>query len=288
MKSNTIIIDVFWDKRLVKDELGNQFEIFRGKDYETDWEKLGYGYAKDKTKIYKYDKVVFKEYYSNIDFDTFRIVEGYTEKSKYNPANENVKTVYFADKNKVYIDGYCEGISVIEGIHPKDFKIIDIKNEYVTNGKEDFVFNRKLPYRLKDMETINSVYVKSNGTVYFWNTNVVASCDTNSFELVNDAVINIAKDKNHVYYKDKIIEGANPETFHFLEGCINTNRTYYQNWDIDFYAKDKRHAYFISTPFHVKVLKTNSLDNFRFKVIDKKGYAFDNTYQYYRGVRKKI
>jgi len=95
------------------------------------------------------------------------------------------------------------------------------------------------------------------------------------------------KYKNYVYYKNEVIKGADSLTFAFLENCLSDKIPYYLNSDIGFYAKDKKKTYFISTPFMAKVIKTKSLKEFRFQVIDEKGYAFDAQYKYERGKIKK-
>ncbi|WP_299610348.1 DKNYY domain-containing protein [uncultured Aquimarina sp.] len=282
-----IILDIFWDHQIVREQSGKEFKIFRGIDYQTDWKKLGYGYSKDKKQIYYYNTEYFKKYYKEIDFETFHIVERHAEKNPYSVGGEYKETIYFADKNNVYVNSYLCPFSIIEGISPKDLKLIDISKGYATDGANDYVFDQKLPYKIKNTKPINAVYLIANDIIYFGNTSPL-ECDAKSFELVHEAVLNIAKDKNHVFYKDQIIEGADPKTFQFLDACILPNKEYYQECDIDFYAKDSKQAYFISTPFMTKIIKTKSLHNFRFEVIDGRGYAFDDIYRYDRGKRKKI
>jgi len=287
--TNEIIVDMFWDRRIVQNDMGVQHEQIREKDYDFDWKKLGYGYAKREKTLYFYGEecdYTFKRYYKAIDFDSFEILEVHEEKSRYNPDEIDVKTIYFKDKNNIYVTGVHE-FSMLEDVNVNSFKIIDLEKGFTTDGNHDFVFAQKLPYRFDDREEINTHYAKVNDSVYFGFLHKL-NCDTDSFEIVHPEVSNVAKDKTHVFYKDQVIEGANPKTFHFLEACVNLNRAYAYDGDIDFYAKDDKQAYFISTPFMAKALKTKSLDHFRYEIIDKKGYAFDKSYKYYRGKRKKI
>lgn len=57
-----LILEVFWGRRLVRDRLGKEFEIYRGKDYETDWVNLGHGYSKNEKGIFHWDKACFAKY----------------------------------------------------------------------------------------------------------------------------------------------------------------------------------------------------------------------------------
>ncbi|SHJ71165.1 DKNYY domain-containing protein [Pseudozobellia thermophila] len=272
-----IILDIFWDRQLVKDKSGKEFEIFRGKDYDHDWVNLGHGYSKNKDCIYYYLNTCFEKYLNKIDIDSFSVIE----------ANEAENTTYFKDKNAVYLESYMCGSTILPDASPNNFKILDIENGYSTSGEIDYWYESKLPYSLSEMTPINECYQRVGDAIYYGHT-VRMTCDVDTFEQVHPKVDTLFKDKDHLYFKSEIVEGANPATFQFLEECIGEDAPYYLECDIHYYAKDDQYAYFVNEPFGIKVIKTRDLENFRFEVIDEIGYGRDSKYRYEKGRRKKI
>ena len=253
----------------------------RGIDYDTTWIKLGEGFAKRENEITFYNERKFSKLYKIIDFETFELIQSY-----------KATTNYFKDKNNVYIDSYMnKDLQILENANPKDFKILDIENGYSTSGKADYWYDVKIPFRLKDADNFEgSFYQKVGNQVFFSFTNKL-DCDVATFEIVDkrEQHKTVFKDKNHIYHKGKILEDANPKTFHFIENCINeTLRPYYSNCDIHYYAKDDQYAYFVDSVNAIKTIRTKDLDGFDFKVVDGKGIAFDKEYEYHRGIRKKV
>jgi len=275
--TDLLILDIFWDRQLVRDTSGKEFEIFRGKDYDLDWISLGHGYSKNKNCIYYYQNTCFNKYLNKIDIASFVLIQ----------ANDVENTIYFKDKNAVYIESYMCGFSLLENANPVDFRFIDIERGYSTSGGNDYWYNSKLPYSLSKMSPINECYQLVNGSIFFGYLSQM-NCDVSSFEQVHPKVATLFKDKNNIYFKDEIVESANPETFHFLEECISEQSPYYLENDIHFYAKDDKFAYFVNEPHGIKVIKTRDLENFRFEVIDKIGYGIDSTYRYEKGRRRKL
>ncbi|NJM79663.1 MAG: hypothetical protein HC854_08715 [Flavobacterium sp.] len=147
-----------------------------------------------------------------------------------------------------------------------------------------------MPFKIKEAFIFEGgSYQKVNNEIYFAFRQKI-SCDAATFKLVDnrECYKTVFKDKNHVYYKGEIVIDADPNTFHFLENCINENkRPRYVDCDIHYYAKDKNHAYFVNSPFEIKKIKTKDIEGFDFKVINAEGYAFDKNYIYYKGKRKK-
>ncbi|WP_378181114.1 DKNYY domain-containing protein [Aquimarina sp. SS2-1] len=164
-------------------------------------------------------------------------------------------------------------------------KVNDIEKGYSISGENNHFYNDQLPYKIGDIEPIKESYCKIGNAVYFGYLNKLHA-DVSSFEIVHPLVSTLAKDKDHAYFKDQILEGANPKTFQFLDVCLAPNRAYYLNCDIDFYAEGDRFAYFVGAPFRTKTIKTKDIDNFRFEVVDERGYTFDNKYRYERGIKK--
>lgn len=272
-----LILDVFWNKRLVKDSSGNEFEIFRGEDYEKDWVDLGFGYAKNSSGIFLWDTECFKKFVKHIDLATFAMIQ----------TNTAENTFYFKDVDAVYIDSYMTDQVKIENAYPKNFQLIDIDKGYATSNGKDFYYEVELPYRISDMIPINENYQRVGDAIYFGHTHQIL-CDTQTFEIINAKVSTVARDKNYVYFKSEVIEGACPKTFHFIDECVAENTANYQDCDIHFYAKDEKCAYFINVPFGVKIIKTKDLTNFRFIVKDGIGYGIDSNYYYEKGRRKKL
>lgn len=272
-----LILDIFWNKRLVKDSSGNEFEIFRGKDYEKDWVNLGFGYSKNSKGVFLWDNECFKKYTKQIDLATFEMIE----------ANSSENTFYFKDANSIYLDSYMTGQVKIDNAHPKNFQLIDIDKGYTTSNDRDFWYGTELPYRISNITPINESYQRVDDSIFFGHTHQLP-CDTQTFEIINSKVSTVARDKNYVYFKSEIIEGACPKTFKFMEDCIADDSPQYLECDIHFYAKDEKFAYFINVPFGFKIIKTKDLSNFRFIVKDGTGYGIDSNYIYEKGRRKKI
>ena len=168
---------------------------------------------------------------------------------------------------------------------------MDIENGYSTSANIDYWYGVKIPFRLADAVIFEGgIYQKVGNQVFFSFVNKL-DCDADTFEIVDKREHHktVFKDKNHIYHKGKILEGANPKTFHFIENCINDElRPYYYNCDIHYYAKDDQYAYFVDSVNSIKIIKTKDVDGFDFKVVDSRGIAFDKNYEYHRGVKKRI
>lgn len=275
------ILQLEWDYCIVQDQSGNKKKLTRGVDYDKTWVKLGEGFAKRDSEITFYNERKFSKLYKTIDFETFELIQSH-----------NVTINYFKDKNNVYIDSYMnKDLTILEDANPNDFEILDIENGYSTSANIDYWYDVKIPFRLADAVIYEGDnYQKVGNRIYFAFVNRV-DCDVATFEIVDKREHHktVFKDKNHIYHKGKILEGANPKTFHFIENCINDElRPYYYNCDIHYYAKDDQYAYFVDSVNSIKIIKTKDVDGFDFKVVDSRGIAFDKNYEYHRGVKKRI
>ncbi|NBL64082.1 hypothetical protein GV828_02575 [Flavobacterium sp. NST-5] len=275
------ILQSEWDYRIVQDQSGNKKKLIRGVDYDCTWINLGEGFAKRGKEIIFYNEKKFSKLYKIIDFETFELIQSY-----------KTSTHYFKDKNHVYIDSYRDkDLTILEDANPNDFIICDIHKGFVTSKNTDYWYGVKIPFRLADAVFYEGgSYQKVGNQIYFAFANLV-DCDVPSFEIVDKREHHktVFKDKNHIYHKGKVVENANPATFHFLENCINdTLRPYYYNSDIHYYAKDDKYAYFINSVNSIKTIKTKDVDGFDFKVVDSRGIAFDKNYEYHQGVKKRI
>jgi hypothetical protein len=240
--------------------------------------KIGHHFSIiDNAFILHFDQEVYKDFYNTIDFPSFEIIES------------NGSTFhYFKDKNNVYLKSYMNPFGILEDADPLDFEILDFKTGQATSNGYDYIFDNKLPYRLTNVEQLPGLYQKVNDQLYFSFYQAMKGIDLDSFEvLLGDHVGNVAKDKNHVYFRHEVVPEADPATFHFLEECFSGE--YYKECDHTFYAVDKHHAYYIDTiARNFKVIKSKSLDCFRFEIHDKLGYALDKNYRYLFGKRTKI
>lgn len=246
--------------------------------------ELGYGYKIiDNSFILFYESEVFKKFYKTIDFETFKIAATNAETGE-----DYASTIYFEDKNHVYLQSAFCNFCIVEDARPKDFKVIDIQKGYAFSNGNYYRHNDKMPFDFSKAKYLNEYYAVADDKLYFGDTVLIENVDIASFRIPNpDLIGNLGMDKKHVFFKGKIIPNANPETFKVLESCLDG--TYYLECDNAFYAKDDTQAYFVRTISEdVKIIKTKSLSDFHFKVIDERGYAFDKEYSYYMGKRTKL
>lgn len=265
------ILDLHWNRQTVRDSKGNVSEIFRGIDYDLDWILMGECFAKFENVILKYDNLCFEKLKKTIDFDTFDLVA----------SNDN-GTHYFKDKAKVYFKYYNKEY-VLEGAEPDNFKVLNIEQGLSTDTVRYYYYETIIPFDLSKATIIDEYHTISNGKVFFC-FQEIQGADADSFTIIRE---NLGKDKNYVYFKGKIVLGADSETFKILEGCIDCE--YYEEMNHTFYAKDKSFAYYINASGKiVKPIKSKSLSEFRFEIINEKGFCFDKEYRYYFGKRTKI
>ena len=273
------ILELEWDYQIIKDASGKKRKIIRGVDYDLDWIKLNEEFAKNGNTIFRFWDECFKILYKIIDIESFEVVE----------SKESVH--YFKDKNHVYIDSYMNVFSILENANPNTIKVLDIEKGLATSENTDYYYDQIIPFRLKDATIYEGDLYQKVGEQIYFNFREKVDCDAQTFQLVDNRECHkiVYKDKNYVYYKGKIVEDADPVTFHFIENCINEEqRLRYNNCDIHYYAKDKKYAYFVNSPFAIKRIKTKHLEEFNFKVIDSEGYAFDSEFVYHNGIRRKI
>jgi DKNYY family len=266
-----VILDLYWNRQTVRDSEGNILELLRGIDYDLDWILMGDCFAKFKNVILKYNNLCFEKLKKTIDLDTFELVV----------SNDN-STHYFKDKSNVYLKYYNQE-SVLEGANPDNFKVLDIEKGLSTDTLRYYYYEKIIPFDLSKATILNDFYTLAEGKVFFC-FQETEGADADSFTVLRE---NLGKDKNHVYFKGQIVLGADAETFNLLEGCINSE--YYEEMSYTFYAKDKLTAFYINTTSKaVKSIKSKSLSEFKFEIIDERGFCFDNEYRYYFGKRSKL
>jgi len=238
---------------------------------------LDYGFTiVGDASIRQFGREVYQKYYKEIDFASFEIIQ-----------SNGSSFHYFRDKNKVYLESYMNAFTVLEDADPADFEIIDFKEGLSTSCGNDYVFEQKLPYRLRDAEPLSCMYQQVGDKIYCAYSKEVEGADVTTFEVLHgERVGNVAKDKQHVYFRDVPVSEADALSFHFLDACFNSG--YYRECDHTFYAIDAYHAFYVDTIAKAfKVIKTKNLDQFRFEIWDELGYAKDIQYTYLFGKRVK-
>ena len=187
-------------------------------DPET-FEAVLYGYSKDASNVFYMDSVIEKA-----DAKSFFVIENKRKQpyaaDKYGlivrnkriggqvdaPSFELLSRPYSKDKNKVY---YSEKFQVLDGADPESFTCPDF--ESIVNFQH---------------------YAFDKNVAYYYERGKVENIPNNDFETFKVLSTHYAKDKNTVYYKAKIMDQADPETFH-VPHRINKRS-----------GQDKKYSYF--------------------------------------------
>ena len=245
------------DAAFTKDKNNIYYEDvpMKGIDPKTFEPFVNYTHVKDKNGIHHFyqfndDLVVEKvELSPEIDLKTLQSFENYAEYSK--------------DKNNVYYDFQkIEGadIKTFEpngffigkdktGVYYKTHKIngIDVnstevlENEFYKDKNNIYYRNKKLEnFKPENFEVISSSLVGQNEDFYYFtedennNTKFILlenkNVDAETFEVLDEEY---TKDKNNVYYKGKILKGADVKTFDI----------HYNKSDNGYKIKDKNKVY---------------------------------------------
>jgi len=221
-----------------------------------------------------FDSEVYRKFYACIDFPSFEIIQS------------NGSTFhYFKDKKHVYLESYRNKFCILPGADPEDFQILDFEKGMAISGGNDYVFGQKLVYRLADVIELPGIYQLVGDAVYCAYFKPVEGANAAFFEVLHgDHIGNVAKDREHVYFREEIVPDADAESFDILAECMDG--TYYRECDHTFYATDKRWAFYIdSIAKSIKTIKTKNVQQFGFEVKEELGYGFDGEYRYLYGKR---
>lgn len=197
-------------------------DLFTYKDYGHD------SYGWDKFRVY----YAFKPL-EEADAATFRVIE----------KNKD----YATDKSNVYYQG-----NIIKGANPMTFKMI---NEQVARDGKDYYISG-LPFGVSDYKSFRlkgEYWCVDKNYAYYVDPKVkmygiqkVPLGDYKSFSPINEIY---ARDRYQVYYKNKIIKGADAATFKLIE-------------DYDPIGKDKNGVYYTDILTDVKDYdKLSKLEN---------------------------
>ena len=227
----------------------------KGIDPKTFEPFVNYTHVKDKNGIHHFylfndDLVVEKvELSPEIDLKTLQSFENYAEYSKdKNNVYYDFQKIEGADIKTFEPDGYSIGKDKT-GVYYKTHKIngIDVnstevlENEFYKDKNNIYYRNKKLEnFKPENFEVISSSLVGQNEDFYYFtedennNTKFILlenkNVDAETFEVLDEEY---TKDKNNVYYKGKILKGADVKTFDI----------HYNKNDNGYKIKDKNKVY---------------------------------------------
>ena len=227
----------------------------KGIDPKTFEPFVNYTHVKDKNGIHHFyqfndDLVVEKvELSPEIDLKTLQSFENYAEYSKdKNNVYYDFQKIEGADIKTFEPDGYSIGKDK-KGVYYKTHKIngIDVnstevlENEFYKDKNNIYYRNKKLEnFKPENFEVISSSLVQQNEDFYYFtedendNTKFFLlenkNVDVETFEVLDEEY---TKDKNNVYYKGKILKGADVKTFDI----------HYNKSDNGYKIKDKNKVY---------------------------------------------
>ena len=245
------------DAAFTKDKNNIYYEEvpMKGIDPKTFEPFVNYTHVKDKNGIYHFylfndDLVVEKvELSPEIDLKTLQSFENYAEYSKdKNNVYYDFQKIEGADIKTFEPDGYSIGKDK-KGVYYKTHKIngIDVnstevlENEFYKDKNNIYYRNKKLEnFKPENFEVISSSLVGQNEDFYYFtedendNTKFFLlenkNVDAETFEVLDEEY---TKDKNNVYYKGKILKGADVKTFDI----------HYNKSDNGYKIKDKNKVY---------------------------------------------
>ena len=245
------------DAAFTKDKNNIYYEDvpMKGIDPKTFEPFVNYTHVKDKNGIYHFylfndDLVVEKvELSPEIDLKTLQPFENYAEYSKdKNNVYYDFQKIEGADIKTFEPDGYSIGKDK-KGVYYKTHKIngIDVnstevlENEFYKDKNNIYYRNKKLEnFKPENFEVISSSLVGQNEDFYYFtedendNTKFFLlenkNVDAETFEVLDEEY---TKDKNNVYYKGKILKGADVKTFDI----------HYNKNDNGYKIKDKNKVY---------------------------------------------
>lgn len=203
--------DFFWKGRKLNVHDKSSFKLLGKADsWRTSW-------AKDRNNGYYLNGSVIY----GIDYDTFHPVE----------VRKNGLSNYAADKYRVfYID------KEVPGADPATFEEID----FAIGKDKNRIYHKANPTQVTDytkLSPIGRLMYSDDKNIYDNNLNIIPDADISTFKNVSD---NWYKDKNHVWWSNKLLENANPKTFHPISVTYNSGGVY-----SDFnYGKDEKNVFY--------------------------------------------
>lgn len=116
------------------------------------------------------------------------------------------------------------GNTLIENSHGPTFELID--GNYTRDKQDVYYIQRPLgsssPKSFEILQEGHGNWAR-DGVTYYYTGNKVPVADYASFRILDEDCF-FAKDKYHVYNRDKILAGVDAETFRFLERCVGQDK----------------------------------------------------------------
>ena len=242
------------------------------------FEDLGNGYARDDQKAFLEGKII-----KGADGKTFRCLE----------------KPYAVDASHVFYK-----YTMMTGADPKSFMIhgqylTEDENDYFWCGEPIHVADKKTFVIIGDKDDEFTHWAKDKYNAYYMGKQPVPLADYNSFHLIKEIDSMgvqgcYAADKYRVYYKDHIVEGADPETFTEIIDWVgqDKHRVYYQ-WkatDIKDYNQLSHIGDFYSDGSHIytsefKVFE--DADPLTFRQLEGSSWYVDKDHVWWRGKEMK-
>jgi len=130
-----------------------------------------------------------------------------------------VKKYYWKDANYVFLLGTSATNCVIQNADPNTFQVIDNYSWARDKANVYYRFDKLPDANPKEYVAINEEWGKDK-TYYFYHNLRLDSLDYESAEIVNSYFMkepakpsDYIKDKNHVFFQNKLVKDANPLTF---------------------------------------------------------------------------
>lgn len=230
--------------------IDNKSVYFNGKKIRgvsrESFEVIGSIYSKDKNHVYIEDRIL-----EEANPTTFEIIWN---------KNKNKRTFYTKDESYVFYYG-----EIIKNADPETFE--QIGNIYAKDKNHIYVADKILDIKIDKYKVWkNGIYIADDEKVY-WGDNIVNEADAKTFEELGEE--SLAKDNNHVYSGDAVVDDMNPKYLKYIGGpyYLYKDEVHYLG-NVSFLGKKRK-------------LKTN---------IDAKTYAYiadefikDKKYVYYAG-----
>lgn len=231
---------------------------------------FGHGFTLIDKSIYHYSSETFTNLKKVIDYPTFELVYAFKD-----------KTYYFKDNSRVYVSSYMCTPSEIAGADPRSFEVVDAAEGIAYDGNRYFWYDQVLPYDYSKAKRYNEYYLRDGQKVFFI-TEYVDGADADSFSIIWQ---NVARDKNHLYFRGRREEGIDIDTFKMVPGCFDS---FHLDQSHTYYAADQYHVYFVNTIAKTlkKLSKVKPAD-FSVKIADERLYGICGNNIYFFGIKKK-
>lgn len=219
---------IYFKGRVVSKADHDSFQVVAKSEDEMSLDFL----AEDKNSIFVEDKVLsvskrdlFIEFYS---FPSLRFLNGESGYDSSWAVFDNKLYYYFLDT----YGATHSYISLLEGVQPDKVRLLnDIQSQpsgYITDGNEIYFADKKVAGADLDSFSIHEGYARDRKSVYKAGVRL-KDADPKTYVVDEDTIY--SHDAHHVYYQDKLIEGADLATFQRVDNSYD-------------YSRDKDHVYY--------------------------------------------